>query len=1784
MKTLSFLKILQIFFTCLILLEPLVASASSETAALSLENCACDRTRDSLALVTLYNATSGPSLWRNKWTLTEPIDNWHGVYLEGTNCVRNLLLNYNNLTGQIPPEIGNLSELIRIDLGSNPLSGGIPNELGNLMQLQVLRMGGNYMMGGTLPPSLGNLSQLREIWIWGCNIQGSIPSSYSALDSLRVLLLPSNQLSGDLPEWIAHLPELTYVNLSDNKLTGEIPATFGTMPKIAYLLLSFNQLTGSIPSELGNLNALKELLLSNNNLQGAIPASLGDLDELTRLHVQWNQLSGEIPSNLGTLPLLNELWLQFNQLSGSVPPSFGGLTNLRELLLEHNRLEGSLPAELGSLSQLQHLNVCCQKIGLTGDIPTSFSNLTNLYYLKLDQNNLTGGIPTGLNNLTQLRELQLQFNQLSGEIPGGLDNLANLEILNLSFNQLTGNIPAELGNFSALRILNLANNLLDGSIPSNLGSLLSLSQLRLQSNRLSGAIPPQITNLTNLTNLNLGRNKLTGTIPSGLDDLILLVELDISYNYLNGIIPSTLGSLVGLNTLALNNNDLDGGIPSLATLSNLQDLNLSNNRLSGPVPGNLQISIRNLWLNDNELTGDIPSQMGNLSNLHTLRLNNNALSGGIPASFTSLTAIKWLYLNNAGLSGELPQGFENLHNLQILSLHDNQFEGELPLSFVGLTGLHDIYLQNNQFSGCIPVDYFALCGRNVVLSGNPLLIAGDNFTLFCQDGGGSCSENFECNTAIELPLNEDPCDRDYRAVKLYQASTSSPAPALDCSVTFAGNDVWFSVRVPSSGNFLVKNDSLSTITTVLEAYEGHCGNLVPIACAEVDSIPYVLTIENQPPGSVVYIRAWDQYNTLLTADTNAVVALSAHQLSSDKAQWELCDFPVASLADTLSRGAGNRIASQFIVQYDSTATSTQIGDLTSELENEGAVLVKECPCNDQPLQLWTSVNPIELEVERRVATSKSEVDTSNYNYIIENREIQGSAFTAGMQEATTVGIDASGNFVLGWQDNGRDRERLGVFAQRFAPNGSRDGADFQVNTNINFNQDNPKISMQANGDFIVVWSDGDNTRQVKGQLYHSDGSKNGQELDLSDPQLGYKPAVGMDAYGNFVTTWEAPDGSGFGIYGQRYNADGERIGELFFVNEYNTFSVQLEPAIAVTESGAFTIVWESYLHDGSGFGIFARNYGPDGVSLNGPYQVNTFTSGDQRFPSVATNSNGAFAVVWQSYGQDGSGEGIYAQRFTANNEPIGGEILVNTETNNTQSKPVIAMYPDGGFIVVWESFGQDGSGAGIYGQLFTPDGNKLGPELQINTYTMGAQLRPAIDMNAVGDIIISWESYAQDGSVQGVFAQRYQTQGSGASRLINPIDDPNQAAGLGLVQWYADQTYSPSSPQDTVQVAIMDTGVKSDHPEIANGIWTNPEVQDTDNCLLGDLIGYDFVEDNGEPNDNEGHGTGVNGMVVRDFPSEVQLELVNLKFYENQRGTIFDAICAVYYAVEQGVDVLNLSWGFESEEFPQILYDALKYASDQGLLIITSAGNTGKDNDLINKYPANFDLENMLVVTAYQIDKDSTNIRLANYASYGANMVDLAAPGYVETTTLGDSLDTFVGTSLAAPAVARTAAAIKGLNPLLSAADIKDCIMSTLEQVDGLDTLVAGGGILDHQAALQCALDKSAQVSLLNPAQVVNSEEVKQSFSGPSHSLQVFPNPFSDRTKVQFYHSQGAAVVDISLHDFNGKILRQTSFATQPGWNDYWLWSKALPSGIYFIRVSGPDGVQMAKVVLEKEQ
>ena len=254
----------------------------------------------------------------------------------------------------------------------------------------------NMALDGAVPPTLGEISNLRRLDLSGNRLSGTIPVKLGDLSLLKYLDLRNNSLEGDIPSALGTLSILERLFLHDNDLTGTIPTELGNLLRLDRLNLKDNQLTGSIPASLGNLRLVEDLRLLGNQLNGAIPSQLGNLSVLESLYLSDNQLDGEIPEELGGLSELRVLRLEVNRLSGEIPEELANLSALTQMLLSDNDLTGTIPGELGDMPALLELWVAGNR--LSGTIPLSLARL-ELTDLFLSENSFTGCLPHGLRDV-----------------------------------------------------------------------------------------------------------------------------------------------------------------------------------------------------------------------------------------------------------------------------------------------------------------------------------------------------------------------------------------------------------------------------------------------------------------------------------------------------------------------------------------------------------------------------------------------------------------------------------------------------------------------------------------------------------------------------------------------------------------------------------------------------------------------------------------------------------------------------------------------------------------------------------------------------------------------------------------------------------------------------------------------------------------------------------------------------------------------------------------------------------------------------------------------------------------------------------------------------------------------------------------------------------------------------------------------------------------------------------------------------------------------------------------
>jgi subtilisin family serine protease len=318
----------------------------------------------------------------------------------------------------------------------------------------------------------------------------------------------------------------------------------------------------------------------------------------------------------------------------------------------------------------------------------------------------------------------------------------------------------------------------------------------------------------------------------------------------------------------------------------------------------------------------------------------------------------------------------------------------------------------------------------------------------------------------------------------------------------------------------------------------------------------------------------------------------------------------------------------------------------------------------------------------------------------------------------------------------------------------------------------------------------------------------------------------------------------------------------------------------------------------------------------------------------------------------------------------------------------------------------------------------------------------------------------------------------------------------------------------SVIVAVVDSGIDYTHDDLQNNIVVNTReipgngIDDDGNGYIDDVRGYDFVDQDADPMDINGHGThcagvigaqGNNGLGVVGVNWNVGLLPVRVLTNEGS-GSLSDVSAGIVYAVNRGASVINLSLG--SPDFSQILEDAIQYAQDNDVLIVAAAGNDGSDNDKTPVYPASSTKSNVITVAA-----STPGDILAYFSNYGVDSVDVAAPGDgIVSTIPNNSYTPFDGTSMAAPHVAGLAALLKSLDTRRSSSDIRNVILGTVVLRAGMREKISTGGRVDALAAVQALSQQPAPTA--TPTPPLNEPQVTPT-PRPSGGLEPKPTPIA---------------------------------------------------------------------------
>jgi hypothetical protein len=516
--------------------------------------------------------------------------------------------------------------------------------------------------------------------------------------------------------------------------------------------------------------------------------------------------------------------------------------------------------------------------------------------------------------------------------------------------------------------------------------------------------------------------------------------------------------------------------------------------------------------------------------------------------------------------------------------------------------------------------------------------------------------------------------------------------------------------------------------------------------------------------------------------------ISTSTLAQSAADWRQLGAFLAPGADIDLYGCDVAAAGstgQALIDQIATLTGAQVFASTNVTGQGGDWTLEASSAGASPLSSTTGDTPLNMAILAKYTGDLGAAAPVGVETLV-NSTTAGTQTTATAQPGTaqSIAADGSGNYVVTW--TGTDSSGTGVLAQLYDASGNPIGSEFQVNTTTAGPEQDATVARSSNGQFAIFWSANASAPSgdlgIYGQLFDASGNPIGGELHANTYTSNNQqfPSVAMDANGNFVVVWQSQgeDGSGWGVYGQRFDSSGNQVGSEFQINT-TTAGDQSNPSVAMDAAGDFVVTWQSDGQDGSGLGVYGQRYDASGAAQGGEFQINSTTADDQQLPMVAMNASGAFIVTWSSENQDGSGWGVYGQRYNSSGTAVGSEFQVNSTTSGDQEFSGAAMNSDGSFVITWSSNAQDGSGWGVYAQQYQSNGSTLGAEMQVNTTTSGDQNYSSVASLGNGNFAVVWSGYSAADD-QGVYFQQYAPADQAPSLTVPAGQSVNDTSALTL--------------------------------------------------------------------------------------------------------------------------------------------------------------------------------------------------------------------------------------------------------------------------------------------------------------------------------------------------------------------------------------------------------------------
>jgi Leucine-rich repeat (LRR) protein len=599
--------------------------------------------------------------------------------------LRVLDLSFNHFNGNIADsQLSSLTSLEYLSLSNNYLNTITLSSFSNLSNLKAILSDNNKIVYETNSKTLTPTFQLKVFSMSNCSfnrLNGTPPKFLHYQYHLREIDLSHNNLAGKFPTWLLeNNPTLEILSLRNNSFTGPFLMPYHFQPNITSIDISNNHFRGPIPTNFGLIFPnLENLNMSRNAFQGSIPTSFENLVSLKALDLSNNFFSGAIPEHFTMrCSSLTYLKLSYNNFSGQIFPTNFNLTKLQFLHLDNNHFSGKIPS---SFSSIDFLSIDFSNNILLGMVPRWMGNMSNLGEISMAENQLEGPIPMELCKLVGITFLDLSENNLSGSIPSCFNSSSIIHV-HLNKNRLSGPITSAFQNSSSLVTLNLRDNYLIGKIPDWIGSLSSLSILLLKENHLEGRIPNRLCLLQNLSMLDLSYNKFFGPIPHCLSNISFKATDRKSDSggisiFKNNFKKKPPFAYLETNLANIRDEELDD-FYSFQLVDAKQEVEFTTKGRTYCYEGDILNYMSGIDLSCNRLVGEIPPELGSISNIHALNLSHNNLTGPIPATFSNMKQIESLDLSYNNLNGKIPTQLTELTFLEVFNVSHNNLSGATP--------------------------------------------------------------------------------------------------------------------------------------------------------------------------------------------------------------------------------------------------------------------------------------------------------------------------------------------------------------------------------------------------------------------------------------------------------------------------------------------------------------------------------------------------------------------------------------------------------------------------------------------------------------------------------------------------------------------------------------------------------------------------------------------------------------------------------------------------------------------------------------------------------------------------------------------------------------------------------------------------------------------------------------------------------------------------------------------------------------------------------------------------